>query len=154
MLSDGRASAIKTLALNKSQCPLEHCMLSDHFGDVRIRARAFRLNALSSIVCFLTNTRASGLASHAEGESQCPLEHCMLSDFSRDALAGISNANGLNALSSIVCFLTLEALAGMINGTTSQCPLEHCMLSDLCSCYRLYNGEQKVSMPSRALYAF
>jgi len=37
-----------------SQCPLEHCMLSDPDGLEEIDTSKVSLNALSSIVCFLT----------------------------------------------------------------------------------------------------
>ncbi len=62
--------------------------------------------------------------------SQCPLEHCMLSDFKATSQIEEIAAYGLNALSSIVCFLTPSWL--------HDCgPRAHW-----------------VSMPSRALYAF
>ncbi len=87
-----------------SQCPLEHCMLSDVERCLTTAARPKRLNALSSIVCFLTNPHPY------DDNGGAP--------------------DGLNALSSIVCFLTLLAVLRR---------REHPAL---------------VSMPSRALYAF
>ena len=64
-----------------------------------------RLNALSSIVCFLTK---NGVANNRTLGCQ-----------------------SLNALSSIVCFLTAcISFVGVQNHKVSQCPLEHCMLSD------------------------
>jgi len=54
MLSDGKDGLRQLPGAEASQCPLEHCMLSD---SVQIRAMVL------------------------EGDgSQCPLEHCMLSD--------------------------------------------------------------------------
>jgi len=43
-----------------------------------------------------------------------------------------TSVQGLNALSSIVCFLTSrERCSPAPRLPSSQCPLEHCMLSDL-----------------------
>jgi len=63
------------------------------------------LNALSSIVCFLTPGHPPRLA-RPSGWSQCPLEHCMLSDSKRPRPQRRQDSARLNALSSIVCFLT------------------------------------------------
>ncbi len=82
-------------------------MLSDELWKIALAddTKKARLNALSSIVCFLTHARARATDSPTT-RSQCPLEHCMLSDYN----------NG-----DWVTFpIDLE----------SQCPLEHCMLSD------------------------
>ncbi len=56
MLSDSLAQQSASLIAAKSQCPLEHCMLSDE-DRAAWKAPDFpdSLNALSSIVCFLTN---------------------------------------------------------------------------------------------------
>ncbi len=55
-------------------------MLSDGAAEKIHRTESdLSLNALSSIVCFLT--RGDVVTWYAvRGESQCPLEHCMLSD--------------------------------------------------------------------------
>ncbi len=63
-----------------SQCPLEHCMLSDDNRRGNVLARTMK--------------------------SQCPLEHCMLSDPDVAAITVREDGLSLNALSSIVCFLT------------------------------------------------
>ena len=78
-------------------------MLSDATGGRGQGSLCRRLNALSSIVCFLTLNKALRVVSFYEG---------------------------LNALSSIVCFLTERG------GGYSQ------------------EADRRVSMPSRALYAF
>jgi len=102
-------------------------MLSDSLKLLRKVRDFIRLNALSSIVCFLT-TEDGSLKRYYRRGSQCPLEHCMLSD-SIHATSKQRRTCGLNALSSIVCFLTSI-------GTLSFPP------------------KVLVSMPSRALYAF
>ncbi len=117
-----------TLPRSSSQCPLEHCMLSDCRIQYGGHGGLISLNALSSIVCFLTQCFYHFLLIGIKG-SQCPLEHCMLSDLSVDGLQRRQPVR-LNALSSIVCFLTRLGLV--------------CLS-------RVY---QSVSMPSRALYAF
>ncbi len=67
--------------VKESQCPLEHCMLSDADGYIgKCKRCGERLNALSSIVCFLTFNIYSGEFDQMRDVSQCPLEHCMLSD--------------------------------------------------------------------------
>ncbi len=114
-----------------SQCPLEHCMLSDGMAVQLLSGETGGLNALSSIVCFLTNLHSGNIIRVYKYESQCPLEHCMLSD---------------SMTVSIICFKLSD---------TSQCPLEHCMLSDLNVGRQGDHSERSiVSMPSRALYAF
>ncbi len=87
-----------------SQCPLEHCMLSDEMQRLLEDLPVARLNALSSIVCFLTRRRPLHRGRRRTW-SQCPLEHCMLSD-------------------------AIDGLFTMTETLGSQCPLEHCMLSD------------------------
>ena len=55
MLSDDIRPPHPVMHSLRSQCPLEHCMLSDNIIAVdRDGATKLRLNALSSIVCFLT----------------------------------------------------------------------------------------------------
>ncbi len=93
-----------------SQCPLEHCMLSDYRPhNTSFTCAALSLNALSSIVCFLTSLGPLFTLAGIIVLSQCPLEHCMLSDepWSRKGKA-VTAKTGLNALSSIVCFLTTQ----------------------------------------------
>ncbi len=81
-------------------------MLSDVINmTVEMDGYTDRLNALSSIVCFLTMLVPTGPGCK-EGRSQCPLEHCMLSDPALSCLARTPQPMRLNALSSIVCFLT------------------------------------------------
>ncbi len=139
-----------------------------------------RLNALSSIVCFLTK-RERGPDARRTPESQCPLEHCMLSDELKEAISHLSTNLGLNALSSIVCFLTsilrkysftertsLNALSSIVCFLTNHPAGHHAdsrprSLNALSSivCFLTKTDTQKaysrafaVSMPSRALYAF
>ena len=69
------------------------------------------LNALSSIVCFLTNVSILLLVLH-KLTSQCPLEHCMLSDECLYRHSRVGDCTCLNALSSIVCFLTTNKIWG------------------------------------------
>jgi len=80
-------------------------MLSDRCYAAMARPPRLGLNALSSIVCFLT-VHMEYLPPNVEAESQCPLEHCMLSDY------------------IVRSFWSKESEG-------SQCPLEHCMLSDV-----------------------
>jgi len=59
MLSDAAFDVLQYVArIPTSQCPLEHCMLSDFTLLLLTRCLTPKsLNALSSIVCFLTNPR-------------------------------------------------------------------------------------------------
>jgi len=80
-------------------------MLSDICVGTAPTGADISLNALSSIVCFLTY-------------------------FMNGEVIGFV-IESLNALSSIVCFLTiLNFLDSIAEAVESQCPLEHCMLSD------------------------
>ncbi len=113
-----------------------------------------RLNALSSIVCFLTQGIALSQHPNPPG-SQCPLEHCMLSDTISRRTWTSSATTSQCPLEH--CMLSDEYCENCSKNFTaaSQCPLEHCMLSDESGRQRRDTGQNtQVSMPSRALYAF
>ena len=79
----------------------------------------------------------------------------MLSDEVCKKAKGFGFKVGLNALSSIVCFLTkMLSHCSPASPAGSQCPLEHCMLSDKNCKEEKMSVFTRVSMPSRALYAF
>ncbi len=79
----------------------------------------------------------------------------MLSDKNEYWNSAVPVFISLNALSSIVCFLThFKGDGRKTNFMGSQCPLEHCMLSDDKSGGPRIWTDENVSMPSRALYAF
>jgi|GEM_PF-2683325 len=84
------------------------CFLTRYIEHLEGQIDYWSLNALSSIVCFLTK-QASRVLNAVLELSQCPLEHCMLSDNLQKNLWKRHIINSLNALSSIVCFLTASA---------------------------------------------
>ncbi len=89
----------------RSQCPLEHCMLSDDVVEgIGLLAAIWSQCPLEH--CMLSDGRFSAHVPHRRGVSQCPLEHCMLSD-PKKMCGKNQSTKSLNALSSIVCFLTL-----------------------------------------------
>ncbi len=104
------------------------CFLTNIFGAC-ILSFSLSLNALSSIVCFLTFSQEKGIRAGASFRLNALSSIvCFLTlHFAGLVLPRFLR---LNALSSIVCFLTYRALMLMGAGDGSQCPLEHCMLSD------------------------
>ncbi len=104
-------------------------MLSDALVIINEQHTLLRLNALSSIVCFLTNAEPDSLFALG-GLNALSSIVCFLTQGEKWKPYGWAEM-GLNALSSIVCFLTLpETIRPDGFSKASQCPLEHCMLSD------------------------